>query len=134
MLDSLIMPMAAHLLWTAMLYVLLSLFRMPSVWRVGRRADGTNPFADLEGRASANLSNQFEWPLFFYLLCVLLLSQPAPVHALYVGLAWVFVVGRVGHSLVQIATVSIRLRGIVFSVNFIAVLIMWGVFLRDSLA
>ncbi|WP_082606917.1 MULTISPECIES: MAPEG family protein [unclassified Acidovorax] len=42
------------------------------------------------------------------------------------ALAWVFVAGRVAHSLGQILTTNVRLRGLVFTVNFVAVLRMWG--------
>jgi hypothetical protein len=42
-----------------------------------------------------------------------------------VALAWSFVVGRVLHSAVQILTRNVRLRGIVFMVNFLAVFGLW---------
>jgi len=47
--------------------------------------------------------------------------------ALAVALAWAFVIGRVLHSLVQIPTANVRLRGLVFTVNFLAVLALWVV-------
>jgi hypothetical protein len=40
-------------------------------------------------------------------------------------LAWLFVIGRVVHSGVQILSANIRLRGLVFTINFLAVLLMW---------
>ena len=48
-----------------------------------------------------------------------------PISNSQVFLAWVFVIGRVLHSLVQIFTDNIRLRGLVFTINFVAVLAMW---------
>nr|MDL2430005.1 MAPEG family protein [Pseudomonas sp. BJa5] len=42
-------------------------------------------------------------------------------------LAWLFIAGRVAHSGVQILTRNIRLRGLVFTVNFLAVLGLWVV-------
>jgi len=121
--QPLILPMAAHVALAAFLYVLLTGARAPAVWGIGRRPDGTNPWADLEPRISANLSNQFEWPLFFHTACViLLLLQTTP---LAIALAWIFVAGRVLHSVVQILTRNVRLRGIVFTVNFLAVLGLW---------
>ncbi|MDR0182981.1 MAPEG family protein [Lysobacter arvi] len=121
----LIFPMAAHVAWTACLYVLLTAARAPAVWGVGRRPDGRNPWAKFEPRISANLSNQFEWPLFFHIACVwLILDQDRG--GLPWALAWIFIVGRVLHSLVQVLTANVRLRGIVFTVNFLAVLAMWA--------
>lgn len=116
--------MAAHVALAAMLYVLLTVARAPSTWGIGRRPDGSNPWAQLEPRISANLSNQFEWPLLFYVACLVLMQSP--VDATAVVLAWVFVGGRVVHSAVQVLTSNIRLRGAVFTVNFLAVLGLWA--------
>lgn len=121
----LLYPMAAHVVLTAFLYALLTAVRAPTVWGLGRVPDGSNRWVNVERRVSANLSNQFEWPLFFHLACVLLL-QNAVVDGLAVGLAWVFVAGRVLHSVVQILTSNVRLRGIVFTINFVATLGLWG--------
>lgn len=121
--QALIAPMVAHVALAAFLYVLLTVARAPAVWGIGRRADGSNPWATIEPRISANLSNQFEWPLFFHVACLLLLHfQPGPA---VVALAWSFVAGRILHSAVQILTRNVRLRGIVFTVNFLAVLGLW---------
>jgi len=124
--NPLIFPMAAHVALAAFLYVLLTVARAPAVWGIGRRADGSNPWSKVEPRISANLSNQFEWPLFFHVACVLLIVLNTS-GALAVALAWVFVIGRVLHSLVQIPTANVRLRGLVFTVNFLAVLALWVV-------
>jgi hypothetical protein len=123
--SSLILPMAAHVALAVSLYVALTVARAPAIWGIGRRADGSNPWAALEPRISANLSNQFEWPLFFHVACVLLLLQ-GMTGPLVIALAWVFIAGRVLHSAVQIFTGNIRLRGLVFTVNFLAVLALWG--------
>jgi|SRR5690606_24726864 len=121
-----------HVALTAFLYVLLTVARAPAVWGIGRRPDGSSPWASVEPRISANLSNQFEWPLFFYAACFILLQfQPGPAA---VTLAWVFVVGRVVHSAVQILTGNVRLRGVVFTVNFLAVLGLWVLVLMATCA
>ena len=116
--------MAAHLGLAAFLYTLLTVARAPSIWGLGRRPDGTNPWANVEPRISANLSNQFEWPLFFYVACLMLLERQM-AEPLQLWLAWVFVAGRFVHSYVQILTTNVRLRGLVFTINFLAVLGMW---------
>src|SRR5688500_8978743 len=121
--DPLVVPMAAHVALAAFLYVLLTVVRAPAVWGVGRRPDGSNPWASVEPRISANLANQFEWPLFFHIACLFLLQFQVSLAALV--LAWIFVFGRVLHSAVQILTRNVRLRGIVFTINFLAVLGLW---------
>ena len=132
--SSLLLPMAAHVALAALLYGLLTVARAPAIWGIGRRADGSNPFAAYEPRISANLSNQFEWPLFFHVACIVLMLMPTPPSALTVALAWSFIAGRVLHSAVQIGTRNVRLRGAVFTVNFLAVLGLWSVIVDASRA
>lgn len=124
MTSALIYPMAAHVALAAVLYLSLTVARAPSVWGLGRRADGSDPWARFEPRISANLSNQFEWPVFFHVACLLQLAQHADGHV-QLWLAWLFVAGRLAHTAVQVFTTNIRLRGAVFTVNFVAVLGMW---------
>ena len=127
--ESLIWTMAAHMAWVVLLFAALTLARAPDVWGVYRRDDGSNPWAGFETRISANLRNQFEWPLFFYVICLLLLQQDVFEDTVQVWLAWLFIAGRIAHSAVQVFGTNVRLRGIVFTVNFLAVLAMWVRFL-----
>jgi hypothetical protein len=121
----LIPPMLAHVALAALLYAALTVARAPVIWGIGRAADGGNPWATFEPRLSANLSNQFEWPLLFYAACLVLM--PTGTDAAAVVLAWIFVAGRVLHSVVQVFTANVRLRGLVFTVNFLAVLGLWAI-------
>jgi len=123
MTHPLIIPMTAHAALTALLYVVLTIARAPSIWGIGRLADGSNPYAKIEPRISANLSNQFEWPLFFHIACVILIQSEPTMGSLI--LAWIFIAGRILHSLIQILTSNVRLRGAVFTINFLAVLGLW---------
>ena len=130
--DQLIIPMVAHVAWAALLYVVLTIVRAPAVWNVGSRPDGSNPMADLELRVSANLTNQFEWPVVFYAACLVVLVQQESVSLAQVTLAWIFVAGRITHSGVQILTTNIRLRGVVFTINFVAALGLWATILASA--
>ncbi|MBD3667695.1 MAG: MAPEG family protein [Kangiella sp.] len=114
--------MAAHIAWVAFLYVLLTIVRAPAVWGVIKSKKEI--WASIEPRISANLSNQFEWPLFFHVTCVLLIVM-GNIEPIQVWLVWIFVAGRLIHSAVQILTNNIRLRGLVFTINFLAVIAMW---------
>ncbi|MEM6484496.1 MAG: MAPEG family protein [Pseudomonadota bacterium] len=121
-----LLPMLAHVCLAAILYAALTVVRAPSVWGLGLAKDGTNPCRNVEPRISANLSNQFEWPVLFYVACVLGMLIGVADERGFLMLAWLFVAGRIAHSLVQILTENIRLRGIVFTLNFVAVLGMWS--------
>ena len=125
--------MAAHVALAAFLYVLLTVARAPKVWGIGQRSDGSNPWATVEPRISANLSNQFEWPVFFYAACLLLIQSESQTTVAAV-LAWTFVLGRLAHSYVQIFTTNIRLRGLVFTINFLAALGLWAVVIQGAAA
>lgn len=128
--SPLLYPVLAHIAWITLLYAVLTIVRAPDAWKLGTKADGSNPFSKYEPRISANLRNQFEWPILFYTISVLLILD---AHAAFTQqlLAWLFVVGRILHSLVQILLDNIRLRGVVFTINFVAVLCMWVVFVVD---
>jgi hypothetical protein len=126
--HSLIVPMTVHVGLTALLYVLLTIARAPKVWGIGARSVGSNPWANVEPRISANLSNQFEWPVFFYVACLLMMHSPS---SSAIAIAWVFVIGRFAHSYVQIMTSNVRLRGLVFTISLLATLALWAIVLRD---
>jgi hypothetical protein len=126
MIQQLVSPMLVHVALAAILYALLTIARAPAIWGIGKRADGSNPFAKYEPRISANLSNQFEWPLLFYTACIVL-HLLGTTSQLPILLAWTFIAGRCLHSAVQICTSNVRLRGAIFTVNFLAVLGMWTV-------
>jgi hypothetical protein len=126
---SILTPVVAHIFWCALLYALLTVARAPAVWGVGRKVDGSNPFQNIQTKISANLTNQFEWPVFFHVLCVMLYLEQSAVTSAMMLMAWAFVIGRVLHSLVQICSSNVRIRGLVFTINFLAVIAMWILFL-----
>lgn len=125
--NTLFTPLFVYIVWISIIYVLLTIMRAPAIWGVGRKSDGSSPFSKVEPRASANLSNQFEWPVLFFAVSIILLARPEFYNTLHLWLAWIFVFGRVIHSVVHIFTTNIKLRGTVFNINFLAVLAMWGV-------
>jgi hypothetical protein len=128
----LIATMTAHVALATFLYALLTVARAPAIWGIGLRADGSNPWAKVEPRISANLSNQFEWPLLFHIACVLLIVLGQDDAPAAIALAWLFIAGRLLHSGVQIFTTNVRLRGLVFMLNFVAVLALWVLALRAA--
>ena len=113
-----------HVCWVVLLYVALTILRAPKAWGIDTGSGSIGKLSAYEPKVSANLSNQFEWPLLFYACCILVFT--AGVSDIYQNiLAGVFVVGRFIHSFVHIFTNNIRLRGAVFTVNFLAVFLMW---------
>jgi hypothetical protein len=82
-----------------------------------RRANGDPPSVDPIAR---NLSNQFELPTVAW-FCASLLIFASAVGIFDVVAAWVFLVGRVIHTVVQTLTGNVRLRGAVFLINAVGV-------------
>jgi hypothetical protein len=123
MIASILWPMLAHIGWVSMLYVWLTVARQRAV-RSGQIESSCFVLGRDEplevARITRNLANQFELPLIFYALVVLLVAL-GQVTLFDVIAAWVFVAGRVAHTLVQTLTDNVPLRGQVFTINFLAV-------------
>jgi hypothetical protein len=126
--SAILWPMLAHIAWVFMLYVWITVARARAVksgeidysaFLLGRE----EPLAI--ARITRNLANQFELPTIFYALVVLLIAL-GQVTMFDVIAAWVFVIGRVIHTLVQTLTNNVPLRGNVFTINFLAVVALAG--------
>jgi len=126
--ELLIYPLMAHLGWIVFLYATLTVFRAPDVWKIGADVNGGNPWKELERKVCANLSNQFEWPVLFYAICVLFIAKTQFINPIILWAAWLFILGRIAHTGVQVLTANVRLRGLIFTINFIAVLVLWILF------
>jgi hypothetical protein len=126
--SSILWPLTAQILWTFMLYAWLTWARFRAV-RAGEVDYSCFELGREEPRAIAritrNLANQFELPVVFYAVVVLLVATE-DVTAVDVVAAWVFVAGRVIHTLVQTLTDKVELRGRVFMINFLAVVVLVG--------
>jgi hypothetical protein len=126
--TSILWPMLAHIGWVFMLYAWLTFARLRAV-RCGDIAFGSFVLGREEplaiARLTRNLANQFELPAVFYALVVLLVAL-GRVTTVDLVAAWVFVAGRVVHTLVQTLTDNVPLRGQVFMINFLAVVVPAG--------
>lgn len=128
MTSAFLLPFLGHFVLVAVLYAALTIARQKSMMRGEAsledfaRAHGDPPHA---ARIARNLSNQFEAPLFAYFAAAVLLWA-GKVDWLDVGLAWLFLLGRVIHTLVQTLGDNVRLRGQVFVINFLAICGLMG--------
>src|SRR5882757_2100890 len=124
---SILFPMLAQIGWTILLYAWLTVARTRAVKSGVAAYSG---FAHGEephhvARITRNLANQFELPVIFYAVVVLLVATKN-VTFVDVIAAWVFVAGRVIHTLVQTLTDNVPLRGQVFLINFAGVAVLIG--------
>jgi hypothetical protein len=78
-------------------------------------------------QAAYAFSNQFELPVLFYVLTVLaLVTKQADL--LFVILAWVFVLSRLGHAYIHTTSNVVLRRGLWYAVGGIVLIAMWIVF------
>jgi hypothetical protein len=115
--------MLAQIGWTFLLYAWLTVARTRAV-KSGKTDYSCFVLGREEplevARITRNLSNQFELPVIFYALVVLLVAL-GRVTWFDVIVAWLFVAGRVIHTLVQTLGDNVVLRGRVFVISFLAV-------------
>jgi hypothetical protein len=77
--------------------------------------------------------NQLETPVLFYVLTILaIITRHADV--LFVVLAWIFVLARIAHAYVHVTSNRISVRGPVFGVALLVLMIMWLIFIVRILA
>jgi hypothetical protein len=75
-----------------------------------------------------SFSNQFELPVLFYVLTILvLLTRKADL--IFVVLAWIFVVMRILQAAVHVTSNNVRQRGAFYGLGALVLLIMWIIFI-----
>ncbi|ESQ74261.1 MAPEG family protein [Asticcacaulis sp. AC402] len=128
-----LLPFLVHFGLATVLYAWLTFERQVAVLkREVRPVDFVNAGADPERskRVARNLSNQFELPMFA-LFAAAFLYASGDIGVIDVGAAWLFLVGRLIHTFVQTLTRNVPLRGMVFTLNFVAVVILMARVAQD---
>jgi hypothetical protein len=83
-------------------------------------------------QVSYAFSNQFELPVLFYVLTILaFITHLAGV--VFVVLAWIFVIFRLLHAYVHVTNNKIRLRGSMYGIAAIALIIDWVIYIVEVL-
>ncbi len=121
-----ILPFLGHFALVAGLYAWLTFERQVAMLKHEVKASdfvraGADPERSL--RVARNLSNQFELPVFA-LFAALFLYLSGKVGMIDIAAAWVFLAGRLVHTCVQTLTTNVPLRGIVFMLTFVPVLVL----------
>lgn len=130
----------ALILWPMIAQVALTLavsIRMYLVRIAEMRARRIAPDSIATSRAAAerlqdtaaadNYRNLFELPVLFYAICLALFATDFVTPA-QLALAWVFVLLRVAHSLIQVTYNRVMHRFTVFVLGMACVFVMWVLF------
>ena len=68
--------------------------------------------------------NQLELPTLFYVLTILaIITRHADV--LFVVMAWIFVLSRLAHAYVHVTSNRVNIRGPVFGIGLLVLMLMW---------
>lgn len=120
-------PMIVQAALVYAIYAVMSRRRFESV-RSGkaRASDFRVPSVEPETSATAarSLSNQFELPVLFFVVCLSLQITAGVSHVALI-VAWIFVLSRIAHAAVHVTSNKLRYRRPLFVVGYIANFVLW---------
>lgn len=118
-------PVVVQILLTAYMYIRLKNVKIEVVQAGGvdRQKAALDPDAwpDSVRKVNNNIRNQFEAPVLFYVLTIIVFVLGA-VNPVTLGLAWLFVLTRLAHAYIHTGSNIVKYRLKVFTLGFVAVL------------
>lgn len=128
--NLIVLPVAALVLWTFIVLVLMAKARAQSQREQGRTTQDMALTTDADWgpaalKAANNYKNLFEVPVLFYAVTAFALITQN-VDGLMLALAWLFVATRVAHSIIHVTSNIVMWRGPVFMIGLLTVMIMWA--------
>lgn len=120
-------PLLAQVFLTLVMYILLGV-KKAGVVRTGtvnrqQAALDNRVWPEEVLKVSNNIANQFEVPVLFYALCLVLYSVNA-AGTMAVALAWLFVVSRYAHAYVHVTSNYVPIRLTLFMFGCVVLLVM----------
>jgi hypothetical protein len=110
-------PVVALIAWSLIMLIWLYATRIPAMGKA-KLKPGQATKADMEALPVANVANNYnhlmEQPTLFYAVCFALEFLERGDNTINIGLAWLYVVIRVVHSLVQATVNVIVIRFLIF--------------------
>ncbi|ANP45011.1 MAPEG family protein [Candidatus Viadribacter manganicus] len=115
--HGMIAPVVALVIWSLIMLIWLYATRIPAMSKA-KVKPGEASKAQMEALPSANVANNYnhlmEQPTLFYAIAFSLQFLGQGDQAINIGLAWLYVVIRIVHSLVQATVNFILLRFLIF--------------------
>ena len=132
-----LLPVLAHVFLTMVMYGALTIAKAKAVKsglvNADRRALHDDAWPESVMKINNNIRNQFEVPVLFYVLAILL-WQLHEAGVLAQSLAWLFVASRFLHAYIHTGTNYVPARRKVFMLGSVAVLAMAGLAVRAVFA
>ena len=132
-----LLPLFVQVLLTFVLYGWMAYYRVTSINKgvvhprdIALREPNWPPHVLQVANAA---HNQLEIPVLFYVLTILsIITRHADF--LFVLLAWIFVLVRIAHAYVHVTSNRISVRGPVFGLGLMVLMVMWLIFIVRILA
>jgi hypothetical protein len=123
-------PVLAQVLLTLVMFIVLGARKAKAI-RAGKvnreqAALDNRVWPEYVVKVSNNIANQFEVPMLFYILCVVLFSINA-AGTVAIVLAWLFVASRYAHAWVHVGSNYVPVRMRLFMVGCVILLSMLAV-------
>jgi len=109
-------PMLVQISLSVIILFWLAYSRISRISKQGMAEIRKTGFPTHVNNASDNFKNQFEVPVLFYALCIFFVVTKGVTDTVLIA-AWVFVVARILHALIQLT------KNIIFPYRFLAFLI-----------
>ena len=130
----LILPMLIQMALSITILFWLAYSRVSRISKFGIAEIRKTGFPTHVNNASDNFKNQFEVPVIFYVLSLLIIVAETSTKVI-VGAAWVFVIGRVIHALIQLTkNIIFPWRFLVFLITVLALIVMLTAFIFQQVA
>lgn len=131
--GSILLPLLVQVLLTLLLYAALAVAKARAV-KAGqvdsdRRALHDDAWPESVMKINNNIRNQFQLPVLFYVL-VVLLWQLGESGVLVQTLAWLFVGSRIAHAWVHTHSNYVPVRRRVFAFGWLVLVVMLAITLR----
>ncbi len=125
----LLLPIMAQMLMTFLLVVWLGYAKVQSLKSGKVTLDkvslSSDAWPDNVKKISNNFNNQFQLPVLFYILCILVLLRGQSDMTIVI-LAWTFVLFRLAHSFIHTGSNNVHWRFNAYLGCLVTLFIMWG--------
>ncbi len=120
----LIWPMLVHMSMTILILFWLAYSRVSRIAKQGMAEIRKKGFPVHVTNASDNFKNQFEVPVIFYALSILIIMAGTATQTIVLA-AWVFVIGRIIHAFIQLTkNIIFPWRFLIFLITVLALIVM----------
>lgn len=125
--KTLFLPVIVQVFLTMAMYIRLAKAKKNALQageiNESRRALYDDAWPESVIKVNNNIRNQFELPVLFYVLCMVLWALNA-THVVIHALAWLFVASRFVHAMIHTGTNVVAIRRKVFTLGFFILVAM----------